>query len=234
MHGPGFFGKLASHGDFVARRLPSSFVAAWDGWLQACMQASRQALRAAWLENYLTAPVWRFALAPDALPVGCAPERTPSPHAGPDTVIVGAPWWAGVLMPSVDRVGRHYPLTLAACSQVALSPGRLLGAATWYASLESLALSTLAQQFDFGDFDAALQELAALPVVASAGMQDAHGWRWDLDDAGAAAGMVEQVSAATLHGHSLWWTDGSDRMAPCLRLFRGLPPAQAFVELLGG
>jgi type VI secretion system protein ImpM len=41
---------------------------------------------------YLTFPVWRFLL-----PVG----------------VLGSTAWTGVLMPSVDRVGRYFPLTLA-------------------------------------------------------------------------------------------------------------------------
>ena len=31
----GFFGKLPSHGDFLSRRLPRSFVDPWDSWLQS-------------------------------------------------------------------------------------------------------------------------------------------------------------------------------------------------------
>ena len=50
----GFFGKLVSHGDFVSRRLPESFMQVWDSWLQHGLLASREALGATWLETYLT------------------------------------------------------------------------------------------------------------------------------------------------------------------------------------
>ena len=30
---PGWFGKLPGLGDFASRRLPDTFVAAWDRWL---------------------------------------------------------------------------------------------------------------------------------------------------------------------------------------------------------
>ena len=89
----GCYGKLPSVGDFITRRLPPTFVQTWDRWLQAGMAGSRARLGDRWEELYLTFPVWRFAIAPGSL---------------------GATGWAGVMMPSTDRVGRCFPLTLAA------------------------------------------------------------------------------------------------------------------------
>ena len=62
----------------------------------------------AWLSLYLVAPVRRFWLAPGLL-AGCG--------------------WLGVLMPSVDSVGRHFPFTMA----VPLPPGHddVLDALPW-------------------------------------------------------------------------------------------------------
>ena len=62
----------------------------------------------------------------------------------------------GIWMPSIDRVGRHYPLVLGStfgrdaniCTLFAV-------AAEWFSALEGLALSTLDEQFDFEAFDAA-------------------------------------------------------------------------------
>jgi type VI secretion system protein ImpM len=89
----GLFGKLPARGDFVRAGLPGDFVAAWDDWLQDVLAASRAQLGAAWLPTFLKAPVWRFLLPPG--------------HCGAGGVL-------GVLLPSVDRVGRYFPLTLAA------------------------------------------------------------------------------------------------------------------------
>ena len=41
---PGFFGKLPSHGDFISRRLPTELLAAWEAWLDAGLQHSRDSL----------------------------------------------------------------------------------------------------------------------------------------------------------------------------------------------
>ncbi|MEO1457159.1 MAG: type VI secretion system-associated protein TagF [Pseudomonadota bacterium] len=101
--GWGYFGKISGYGDFVRKDLAPSFIEVWEPWLHAGLQASREALGHRWQEAYLTAPIWRFALPPGL--------------AGPEGMI-------GVLMPSVDRVGRFFPLTLAAPSGICLlDPG---------------------------------------------------------------------------------------------------------------
>ncbi|MET0859319.1 MAG: type VI secretion system-associated protein TagF [Telluria sp.] len=212
----GFFGKVSSHGDFVARRLPPSFQEPWDAWLQAGVQASRQALGPRWLMTYLSSPLWRFALAPG---------------------VCGASAWAGVLMPSVDRVGRHFPLTLAAAGAAPLDQLAQHGA--WYGQLEELALSTLGEGFSLEAFDAALGALAPLPPssgMASAPAVLALDPNRPLDDqlAVPSAGLLAGIAAAALDGQSLWWTDGSARVEPCLMVCRGLPAPETFARLLDG
>src|SRR5262249_27578155 len=113
---PGWYGKLPYLGDFASRRLPGEFIRTWDTWLQEVLQATRASLAEEWLDRYLTMPIWRFVLLPGLV----------EPNA-----------WGGVLMPSVDRVGRQFPLTLA----VALpSDGAVAHAvfdsAAWFAHLE--------------------------------------------------------------------------------------------------
>ena len=58
----GFYGKLPMRGDFLSARLPQSFIAPWDEWLQQAVAASRDRLGEAWLPAYLSAPIWRFLL----------------------------------------------------------------------------------------------------------------------------------------------------------------------------
>ncbi|MFC0134094.1 type VI secretion system-associated protein TagF [Massilia eurypsychrophila] len=198
----GFFGKVSTHGDFVARRLAPSFQQPWDAWLQAGLQASRQALGERWLATYLCSPIWRFALAP-----GVCGERA----------------CAGVLMPSVDRVGRHFPLTVASEGGAPLD--QLMQQGHWYERLEELALSALGEHFSLDAFDAALCALAmpaqtkAPPAVLSFERGQAVDER-----------LLRAIAAAALDEHSMWWSDGSAQVAPCLVVCRGLP---AFAALLG-
>ena len=60
-----------------------------------CKHASRRRARrwiGLWSDAYMSAPIWRFTLAPG---------------------LAGRAGMLGVFMPSVDRVGRQFPLTLA-------------------------------------------------------------------------------------------------------------------------
>jgi len=89
----GAFGKMPSLGDFFRTDIAASFVDPWDLWLQEGMLAASTSLTDRWEGCYMSAPIWQFTLSPGL--------------AGPGAMI-------GVLMASVDRVGRKFPLTLAA------------------------------------------------------------------------------------------------------------------------
>ena len=117
----GFFGKLPAKGDFVRANLPEDFIAPLDAWCRACLAASRQALGETWETAWMTAPIWRFLLPPGA--------------CGPQAVL-------GVWLPSVDKVGRHYPFILCALapSTAALQTGGL-----WADAAEAAGLSGIVE-----------------------------------------------------------------------------------------
>jgi type VI secretion system protein ImpM len=144
----GFFGKLPARGDFVERRLDRGFCRTLDDWLQAGMEESRARLGDAWLPLYLNAPLWRFAFA-----------------AG----VCGALPATGVMMPSVDRVGRYFPLVLAVHTGCA--------APAWYAAAEQTILLALEDDCPFAQFDAAVASLG--PAAAGEGAANACVW-WTL------------------------------------------------------
>jgi len=146
MAGGGFYGKLPSEGDFVTRRLPWEFTSAWDDWLQQGMQASRDALGERWLELYLSAPIWRFQLAPGV----CGP--------------VG---WRGLFFASVDRVGRYFPLTLAFVDPGPVGPAALSADVDAWLAIEDAALAGLAPTMPIADFDRLMESLAP-PAAAAA------------------------------------------------------------------
>lgn len=138
----GWTGKLPSSGDFLSRRVAPAFAAPWEQWLLAVLAGSRERLRERWQESFLSAPAWRFVLAPGVL----------SPGA-----------WCGVLVPSVDSVGRYYPLTLV-CGLAAtpFDPEQGLKAlGNWFAMAEMLATEALSPSIDIGAFD---DSIAALPL----------------------------------------------------------------------
>jgi type VI secretion system protein ImpM len=132
----GFLGKLPARGDFCMRGLPRGFCDAWDAWLAAVMPGSREILGPGWLPAWLEAPIWRFALPPGQ----CGGEAV-----------------TGVLLPSVDRAGRHWPLTLAAIiPELGAAPAPEDG---WLDTLEAAGLEAVLS-------DATPDDIAALLAVA--------------------------------------------------------------------
>jgi type VI secretion system protein ImpM len=86
-----WYGKLPTRGDFVGRGLPPRWRSDWDGWLQRGLALAATTLDGAALRERLRAfAPWRYL----ALP---APGEI----------------WCGIVVPSHDRVGRAFPLTLA-------------------------------------------------------------------------------------------------------------------------
>jgi type VI secretion system protein ImpM len=141
---PGLFGKLPEQRDFVRRSLPESFVAPWDAWLRAGLEESRTRLGEAWLAAFLEAPIWRFALAPG---------------------LCGRCGAAGVLAPSVDAVGRHFPITLAALTDAPPDPS----ASPWHDALEAIAIDAVTQGWTAERLAVALAPVGAPPAGSAIG-----------------------------------------------------------------
>jgi type VI secretion system protein ImpM len=139
----GFSGKLPARGDFVARGLPRGFTEAWDAWLSEVMPGSRAILGEGWMDAWLEAPIWHFAL--------------PGGFCGPDAV-------AGVMLPSVDRAGRHWPLTLAAV--LPGLPGAPRPDPAWMTALEEAGLEAVTSDATPERIE---ERLAAAPLAVEPG-----------------------------------------------------------------
>lgn len=218
----GFFGKLPARGDFLARGLPRPFLDAWDDWLQAGMADSRQALGDGWLQAYLTSPLWRFALSPGAVDESA---------------------WSGVFMPSVDKVGRYFPMTIAMQLPVDTNPYIVAACNdSLFTSIENLLLAALDdEQLDVESFAGQLQELPA-PVVRSSAvltpLAPEQGMSVAVDGDAGVGGTLLGLSAASpdpgLMPCCLWWGSGSELIAPTVALSRGLPKDGRFSALIDG
>jgi type VI secretion system protein ImpM len=228
----GFYGKLPSKGDFLQRRVSTEFIDVWDPWLQECMHLSRQALQANWLNAYLTSPVWRFVLAEG---------------------VCGSGAFAGVMVPSVDRVGRYFPLTLVAQLDVADCVLEIACGAgqQWFDAAEALALGALeSADLDLELFDSQVASLAGLPdadgvaesVYLRALLQKSQfgrrtaQWHTPLVSAHSLQHAINLFATRelerTLRPLALWWTHGSDVVAPAWLCNNGLPAPESFVAML--
>jgi type VI secretion system protein ImpM len=197
---PGWYGKIPALGDFASRRLPPDFVQPWDAWLQQAMRAGRAALDEAWQAAYLNCPVWRFGLLPG---------------------VCGRTGWAGIMLPSVDKVGRYFPLTVA----VALAPQPAMLAAVfaahdWFGAIEQAALASLRLDATLDEFERAL---AAAPYRAAPAAAAAS----------EAAACARHALSGAATGKSLWWRGEAGAGAAVLEC-AGLPPPGRFALLLTG
>lgn len=182
--GAGCFGKIPQLGDFVTRTLPREFVDPWDAFLRRLMAGSREALGSQWLDVYLQAPIWRFSF--------------PAGHAGQSAV-------AGVLMPSVDKVGRYFPLTIAMLVPSATPDLR----DQWFDRAEALSLDTLEDSFDPASLAARLEALgpaAGTDKDLTAGLWETPGSQRVPPVAFRAANLPDGVQcAALLDGDCAQW-----------------------------
>lgn len=215
----GFFGKIPSHGDFVTRELPRSFLDGWDAWLQSCIAQSKAQLGEGWLDVYLTSPIWRFGLMPGV----CGPQAA-----------------AGILMPSVDRVGRYFPLTIATSQAGEVNPLQLPGVADrWFDAAEAVALRALDDdRFEANAMHDALKAIGDVTVEALRPETAATmGAAWSMILIGShsttlAAGFAHALAQRQAAAYSLWWTAGAQ--TPAALLVAGLPEPSCFVDLLHG
>jgi len=220
----GFFGKMPGYGDFVRRDFPGELGRRWDDWLQMGLAASRDILGERWLERYLMSPIWRFCLG-----------------AG----LCGKAQWMGAMMPSVDRIGRYFPLTAVTDIPPDQSLfGTAARAASWFGRLEETLLAVLREE------SLTAEELQArLAAIARPGdaatteaptprrLTDRGGFvslrLAATDDLQDAAGLLADALVQKSCGaFSLWWSGGSAYVSPDARIYADLPPAELFWTLL--
>lgn len=222
----GWHGKLPSLGDFASRRLSPEFIGAWDGWLAAGLAALREQQPTQWLQEYLACPAWRFLLMPGVLPGGLQGQT-----------------FTGVLMPSVDRIGRYFPLTLVApLTAPPHDATTLKSLLTWLHDLDDLAADALQDDWPIDRLDAELAQCrppvwpapaTRAPLLPEAGqlhrLQPVSGSQELLSQL---ADAQAQAFTEASHGHAFWWADGEsgDRR---LLVTRGLPPTDQMRLLFG-
>lgn len=229
----GWYGKIPAIGDFTSRRLPRHFIDLWDNWLQRSIVASRKQLKENWLDSYLTGPIWHFVLMP-----GICENKI----------------WTGILMPSVDNVGRYFPLTIAL--EIEPNTNSMLAAfsaQTWHADIETLALSSLDINIFPNNLDQGLNRLV-FPYqntkIESTRINKLAAW-WQLESSDAKLNdhkalslpaentITEQMNltAAELlftygSNKSVWWRITSETAIAQTNCYTGLPPENIFSTFL--
>ena len=222
MNEPGVYGKLPAHGDFIQRNLPTAFVKQWDLWLQNFVAGAKDKIGADWLDIYLTSPIWRFALSDG---------------------VIDESRWAGILIPSVDQVGRYFPFTIALRLPDDQNPMEFMSMQTsWYTAIEELGLRALNGEIALDDL---VQELAGVNLhleaayTATDKLADSYAMQIDMEFEEQSAAsvypcMLDALLAKLLRSYSIWSTAGSERVAPCVFDVQGLPSVGMLPAMLDG
>jgi type VI secretion system protein ImpM len=221
----GWYGKLPASGDFVTRRLPPSFIEPWDAWLNAMLQGSRARLGAGWRDAFLSAPAWRFVLAPG---------------------VICQQGWAGVIVPSVDSVGRYFPLTTAsALPSNSLDPvTTVVRARNWFGEVEPVVYAALQPDAEMETFDAQLrnrrfpESLLAVPetseeTVPPRGRSQRALWIPMGTEFQGEAGL-RGLAKPLAEPYSAWLAEESEIFGRSLMLCEKMPGVEQFCAMLNG
>lgn len=222
----GFFGKIPLTGDFIHRRMNSVFMNRWDEWLKVNILHSQNMLGERWLPIYSQSPMWRFCIAP-----GVIDDKA----------------YLGIMIPSVDSVGRYFPLTVVQAIEAKAIPFILSTKANqWFQNIEDLLLDLLeGYESVVQVFDTKIAALQAdwindLPSIPSGlNTQDNnYSLQLEVSDAGSInhslSSLMLQNLLGSKKGFTFWWNEGSQAYQPNILLSDHLPAQNQFCALLDG
>ena len=194
-------------GDFFRLDLPRSFVEPWDAMLQNALVSARQSLGERWTSAYMSAPIWRFSLGPN--------------QAGPNAI-------SGVVMSSVDRVGRQFPLTLAVAHDGNAVIVDHFANVALFEALEQLALDALDDGMTKDKLEARLSDLSFSPATSRSLSALGRGLTYETPNVPAAA-MAAGFAEDRVRHPSVWSAvlGETNRIMLC----EGLPGAREVVGL---
>jgi len=218
----GIFGKLPAHGDFIQRNLPPDFVSVWDEWLQHYIAGSQEQIGENWLDIYLTSPIWRFMLSD-----GAADSSS----------------WVGVMLPSVDKIGRYFPLSIVTQIPSHLCALEfLLSNNNWLINIEELAIQALDGDLTADDL---IEEISKIEIIHNTTYikqnvlenSDPVVINMDFEEQAPTSVsdyLLDAILLKSVSSYSAWTTQGSEHVSPGLFLSQGLPPINGIAGMLNG
>ncbi len=231
----GLFGKLPAKRDFIAVGAPRAFLRLWEPWLEQGLAAARaNCSEEEFAAAYNTAPIWRFWLGP---------------------ALCGKAF-AGAFMPSVDALGRMFPLTLIGASADAapLEPPDVDPREEWFAAVETLLLDALDPEASLQalverleglcrDFAAQgprpLERFQPEPLALSAGEIRAGVEIETCSDGSRQGALTSMFKAMRLErpdcqpqAATFWWTVGGGECPALAMMRQSMPTSATFAEML--
>lgn len=222
----GIFGKYPGKRDFVAFGLPPTVLGPIENWLQSALAASQNKMGGSWQDYYLVMPMWRFRIGRDITGTDCL----------------------GVMMPSVDGVGRYFPLVIIAMAEnnATFPVFETTDQKEWFSSIEQRLFSTLDEN-ESPEASALCAGLDNPPLAPEHETTDVFetlnkGFSVQLQpsleagelDKAAYERILAAEAAITSRSRSSWWTHGGAHVPPQFLSSTGLPDPYHFVRMMGG
>jgi type VI secretion system protein ImpM len=220
----GLYGKLPAKRDFIAFNVPQRVLEVLEPWLQQGLAISRSRFGAAWQQMYLRAPIWRFWLG-----------------AG----VCGNASVLGAVMPSVDKIGRCFPLTVLAMSEREdpIPPPEVEPQEKWFFHAEELLLSALDTEVTF---EAVCERLSRLQTAMHRAPTNLTKGLVRFPDGTVLTSFAPETfkerilavrienSVAVDETATVWWTIGGEGFEPLALLNQQMPNPSVFSTLLTG
>jgi type VI secretion system protein ImpM len=206
------FGKLPARRDFLTVNLSGAVLLTWESWLQKGLASSKHRLGPAWHTHYLKAPLWRFLIG---------------------RAICGRPI-TGVFMPSVDGVGRAFPLSILfeAEDHTELSIPDSPDHQDWHKQAEDFLLDALDEPDTVNPVLVALAALEPPPLHPRQINPTLHNVHGCLGSETMSALLKDTMLKMTQEEFCFFWTIGGADYPARIWGSRGLPPADMFTEFL--
>ncbi|MCK5817738.1 MAG: type VI secretion system-associated protein TagF [Psychromonas sp.] len=213
----GYYGKIPSKGDFIYNDFNLDFIYHWNEWMESIITVSKEQLEGNWLDCYLTSPIWHFSLSEG---VCC------------ENAIFGS------IIPSIDKKSRYFPFSIVKSHHA--TAVQAWSKNSWDLEFEKIILEVLEDDFDLLKWDNKLQFLPKWfdPIVSYYNEVKENNTHNTMLIMGLETDNIEtlldQQYKLRFQSYSLWWTRGSDLVAPSLIITEGLPPVNLFSSMLDG
>jgi type VI secretion system protein ImpM len=215
----GVFGKYPGRRDFISVGMPQAILSPLEKWLQAGLATSKEAFGMRWKEMFLVQPIWNFRLGREIGGVDCL----------------------GAFMPSVDGVGRYFPLLL-----LAYPPDKSFGyplwmdldIGGWFDTVHAALLATLSDGNlpDPADIAKSVAEPPSVAIAEGDGKPGSRGLRVEMgeqDREDFRDALQRHDLAFAGNRQSVWWTDGGAHVARQVLVVPGMPEPHVFSGMLG-
>jgi type VI secretion system protein ImpM len=210
----GLFGKYPGKRDFIAHNLPIQILRPLEDWFQAGVAASRQLIGTHWQDRFLVQPFWNFRLGSAIVGTDCL----------------------GTFMPSVDGVGRYFPLCAVGWpdeTEMGYPISAIFENEDWLASIQARLMATL----DGGDLpgpDHIIEGFAAPQALALRNPGLLKMEAETLSDPLLRTAQISLYAAELSQSEmSIWWTSGGSSTSPLLIAAKGMPDPYVFAQMMG-